>query len=401
MGQQTAVDAPVLEIERFEWAAPDRLELSGVWSGLRGNRFMRPTLVVVESGGRRRRLLALLDHKPWAAEDGEDWIAAFAWDGEPVEVESAELNVATGIDVRLPPPRRGNGKKPSRRFRHRAVSHDGTREQPVVEEEPPPKPRPASKSKAKPAAAAKPRGAKTAKPGDAKSAKHIVPDVTPLEAELAAAVERAAAAEQRANALLKERDDALERRKEISAEITAVKEAQEEAVRAARAEERESATTMLAEGAELRAGVERQREMAYGARDAAFGERDEAVRAMEQAIAEREHAEAERKAAFRERDEAIAERDRALRDRDQSLVVREKALQERDRAASEREAARNERDNIVRVHERGLPVVPPQLKHAPPAAPERSQFDLWVPRVLAAGTLTFVLIIVAHLFGGV
>ena len=49
--------AAVLEIERFEWAAPDRIELVGVWSGLRGRRFIRPTLVL-EGEGEPKRLLA-------------------------------------------------------------------------------------------------------------------------------------------------------------------------------------------------------------------------------------------------------------------------------------------------------------------------------------------------------
>ena len=33
--------------ERFHWPAPDRLELTGRWTGVRGIRFVRPTLVLV------------------------------------------------------------------------------------------------------------------------------------------------------------------------------------------------------------------------------------------------------------------------------------------------------------------------------------------------------------------
>src|SRR5580765_986951 len=102
---ETAVEGAVFEVERFEWTADDRIELSGVWSDLRGSRFMRPTLVLTV-GGQTRRLLALLEHKPWAPEENGDWIAAFAWNGEPAEVEKAELNVASGVDLELPPPRR-------------------------------------------------------------------------------------------------------------------------------------------------------------------------------------------------------------------------------------------------------------------------------------------------------
>ncbi|MFL5840752.1 MAG: hypothetical protein ACJ77Z_09935, partial [Thermoleophilaceae bacterium] len=145
-----AVDAAILEVERFEWTAPDRIELAGVWFGLRGRRFIRPTLVLKGPDGPRRRLLALLEHKPWPADDGEDWIAAFAWEGEPIAAESAELNVGSGIDLVLPPPRPVGGHQPSRRFRHRAVSLDASRE-PVV---PPPAPD---------SAAGKPRAKRPAK----------------------------------------------------------------------------------------------------------------------------------------------------------------------------------------------------------------------------------------------
>src|SRR5918998_5332577 len=90
------------EIDRFEWAGDGRLELAGRWSGLRGHRFLRPTLDV-EVDGERRRMLAVLEHKPWAPEEGEDWIAAFNWRGEPVRFEDAELTVTPDLAVPLPP----------------------------------------------------------------------------------------------------------------------------------------------------------------------------------------------------------------------------------------------------------------------------------------------------------
>ena len=46
------------EVERFGWVTDDRLELAGRWYGLRGHRFLRPTLDV-EVDGHHRRLLAL------------------------------------------------------------------------------------------------------------------------------------------------------------------------------------------------------------------------------------------------------------------------------------------------------------------------------------------------------
>ena len=89
------------EIERFEWAGDGRLELAGRWHGLRGHRFLRPTLDVAVDG-ERRRMLADLEHKPWAADDGDEWIAAFTWRGDPAPFEEAELTVSPDLAVQLP-----------------------------------------------------------------------------------------------------------------------------------------------------------------------------------------------------------------------------------------------------------------------------------------------------------
>ena len=103
----------MFEVERFEWAADDRLEVEGRWFGLRGRRFVRPTLEL-EIDGEPRRLLALMEHKPWQALDGEEWVAAFQWDGEPGEL-SAEL--AVGGQLGDHPHDRGRGR-PRRRSDH-------------------------------------------------------------------------------------------------------------------------------------------------------------------------------------------------------------------------------------------------------------------------------------------
>ena len=97
------------ELERFEWTAPDRLEVVGRWHGVRGRRFLRPTLDV-EVDGERRRMLALLDHKPWAPADGEDWVAAFSWRGDQSQFDDAELTVSPDIAVQLPTPNGGVAK---------------------------------------------------------------------------------------------------------------------------------------------------------------------------------------------------------------------------------------------------------------------------------------------------
>src|SRR5215218_3716173 len=92
------------DVERFEWTAVDRLEVRGRWTGVRGRRFMRPSLNIGVSRG-RRRLIALLDHKPWAAGDGDAWVAAFRWEGERGDVGPAVLEVGAGLQVQLPAPR--------------------------------------------------------------------------------------------------------------------------------------------------------------------------------------------------------------------------------------------------------------------------------------------------------
>jgi hypothetical protein len=91
------------EVQRFEWTSPDRLELVGRWFGLRGQRFLRPTLDV-QVDGERRRMLAVLEHKPWAPEEGRDWVAAFTWRGEPGNFDDAELTVSPDLAVQLPAP---------------------------------------------------------------------------------------------------------------------------------------------------------------------------------------------------------------------------------------------------------------------------------------------------------
>jgi hypothetical protein len=102
---ERVVDVPevTFEVDSFEWSAPDTLEVRGRWFGLRGHRFLRPTLDV-QVAGQRRRMLAVLEHKPWAAEEGAEWIAAFLWTGPQARLEDAELTVSPDLAVQLPLP---------------------------------------------------------------------------------------------------------------------------------------------------------------------------------------------------------------------------------------------------------------------------------------------------------
>lgn len=99
--QPATPSTPGFEVERFGWTAAGNLEVAGRWYGVRGRRFVRPTLDVSGPQG-RRRLLASLEHKPWAPAEGEPWVAAFPWeDADPGQV-TVELAVAPGVVVALP-----------------------------------------------------------------------------------------------------------------------------------------------------------------------------------------------------------------------------------------------------------------------------------------------------------
>jgi DNA repair exonuclease SbcCD ATPase subunit len=87
-------------LTRLEAVDGGRLELEGTWTGVRGMRFVRPALVVHEDD-RERTLLAVLEHKPWPAEDGHPWRAAFPWDGGDLDPARVELAVAPSIVVPL------------------------------------------------------------------------------------------------------------------------------------------------------------------------------------------------------------------------------------------------------------------------------------------------------------
>ncbi|MGI8714301.1 MAG: hypothetical protein ACR2NR_14215 [Solirubrobacteraceae bacterium] len=86
----------------METAENGRVELSGRWFGVRGRRFVRPSLTVTQGeDGREKRWLAELEHKPWAAEDGELWFAAFPVDANLDQATTIELSVAPDIVIVL------------------------------------------------------------------------------------------------------------------------------------------------------------------------------------------------------------------------------------------------------------------------------------------------------------
>jgi hypothetical protein len=89
-------------VERLAAVEDGRVEVTGRWFGVRGRRFVRPTLTLTFSpDGAERRWLADLDHKPWAAEDGEPWMAAFPVDVTLDSAAAIELSVAPDIEISL------------------------------------------------------------------------------------------------------------------------------------------------------------------------------------------------------------------------------------------------------------------------------------------------------------
>lgn len=84
------------ELERLAIEG-DELVVSGFWTNVRGMRFVRPTLLSDD-----RRILATLEHKPWAPSDDAPWTAAFPWTGGgAVDAGSLALAVAPRVIVQL------------------------------------------------------------------------------------------------------------------------------------------------------------------------------------------------------------------------------------------------------------------------------------------------------------
>jgi hypothetical protein len=90
------------ELERFSWTEPDRLEVTGRWTGLEGRRLGRPVLTLA-IGDEQRRLTALPGGH---LRSTGDWRALFVYDGDPAAVTSAELEVGRRLVVELPAPRK-------------------------------------------------------------------------------------------------------------------------------------------------------------------------------------------------------------------------------------------------------------------------------------------------------
>ena len=311
----SAAPEVTFEVERFEWTADDRLEVAGQWFGVRGRRFLRPTLDI-EVDGQPHRMLAVLDHKPWAADDGEDWVAAFAWKGEPVELAAVEL--AVGPDLAVPLPLPGTSGRSRKRARPA---------------------RSAERQVARRPRAAQLETALADARSDAKRARDELDQARAAHAEEAEQLRHRFTAEQKAAAGLAA--ELKEARDQIAAAEAAAEERVEEA-------QRERDAAIAARGAALAniERVERERDAAFRARDEARQERNAWLSQARTAALQRDSAVTERDAAAGERDTARAEREAAIAARDNAAAERdtaERALAKSDtahREAVERDARR-------------------------------------------------------------
>ena len=343
------------EIERFDLGAEERLELKGRWFGVRGRRFVRPTLVF-EADGERLRALADLEHKPWAPLDGEPWQAAFPC-REGANVLDAELAVAPGIAVRLPAPgealpegdpiaalpadtpqtSRGRGPAPARRQRNTARSAVPGELATLREE--------TQRLRQEPIRL------QAELDRSEEIRRHVEGELERLKLDADGALARRNAAVDGFDLVAAERDQAVRERNEAVRELGEAVRARDAAVA-----ERDAAGRRQDEAA-------RARDEAARARDEAVRAGRDAVRARDQAIAARDLARAEAQTAVSERDAAVVARDAAIAERDAALSTakeaagkREKAVAERNKALAERDTARAQR--AVAIPTRSVPPAP-------------------------------------------
>ncbi len=137
----TAEDGGIaFDVDRLTLGSEGQIEVTGRWYGVRGRRFVRPslTLTLKDEGG-ERRVLADLEHKPWAAQDGDAWFAAFPFDGALEVAERIELAVAPDITVELA----GGSGRSVNTGRAADLRPAGSTRSPVVPDDPArPRPRP-------------------------------------------------------------------------------------------------------------------------------------------------------------------------------------------------------------------------------------------------------------------
>lgn len=333
------------ELDRFELTDEQRISVSGRWFGVRGRRFVRPTLTMRTAEGHRRSL-ADLAHKPWAAEDGQPWEAEFAVQAADADMLEAELAVAPDIEVVLPAP----GGERDRRTRLAAPAHRGGGERPRR-------------------ARQRPHGTSTR--GEPDAARNELAgarrEIERLTAELAAAE----GAKVEAAAALARRDAVLSDLERLTAE-------RDEAAAARRQAEAE-----LEEARGAHASAEQLR-------DAAIAARDSALHAQHETDAQREHAVEELTRQVAARDARLEELLRVVADRDARLAELTPVLAERD--ALQASLANLQAEQAALSSSRGAALVMHNSTRA--GGVRRRDWD-WISRGLSVVLLAIVALAVA------
>jgi hypothetical protein len=104
-----AAAAASFALERFDWVAPDLLEVAGRFSNVPETAVTEPVLLI-QSAGATHRLHIAPQSGPRPARVGlrrfgaGQWRALFAWPGPPTSVDRAALELDDGFVVELPPP---------------------------------------------------------------------------------------------------------------------------------------------------------------------------------------------------------------------------------------------------------------------------------------------------------
>ncbi len=273
----------MFELNRFELDG-DRLELSGRWFGVRGRRFVRPTLTPL--GGRQlSRVLADLEHKPWPAEDGEPWVAAFPWDQNGAAVKF-ELSVAPDITIELPAPS-GRLGRPRRLA---ALPR-----------------RPSPADAWRPLARMQPEERQPEPEETAEASPRIDPELESAQAELERAKHELESASAELEVLRRQLADRATELEATRAELGAVT-----ASRDAASDDATNAVGELAEAQRTVRELRSELEEARHAVDQAARERDAAVSQLDGMAHQRDELARERDAAVRQRDEAAAAHGAAL-----------------------------------------------------------------------------------------
>jgi hypothetical protein len=293
------------ELVRFELVG-DRLQLQGRWFGVRGRRFMRPDLTAVVDG-KSIRLLADLVDKPWPAEDGEPWKAAFPYALERAQLREAELTVAPDVTITLPAPRRPSvaSRKKSAKSRDEVDSD------------------------------ALPHGLAELQ----QAHRQLRRQLDRIEAEKAQTALRLDEMSRGLHALTIERDEAIAARDRIADDLEVVQCERDEILA-----ERDVARLE-------RDQVADDRDAALRARDQALQESEAARGACDRALSDHGAALAAQRQAVSERDEAIAALERAEAARDAALSLRDQARAERDEGLVARDEAASAREELSRANE--------------------------------------------------